>query len=104
MARAKCKACRGEGKRQVFDILFVRDQQSQLRTCPDCDGSGLGPAPEDVFEVEIDDTVAFAAESEYGIVQGEGKVVRTFKNGKIVVELGGKKYEATHFELMRKAV
>ena len=58
---------------------------------------------EESFEIEPDDTVMFAAESDYGIVQADGRVVRTFKNGSIEVEYNGRKYKTDKFELLRKA-
>lgn len=59
---------------------------------------------EECFEIELDDVVVFAAESDYGLVQGDGRVVKVFKNGKLVVEMGGKRYETQNYELLRKAV
>ena len=66
-------------------------------------GDKAAHAPEESFTIEEDDVVSFAAESEYGIVQGDGKVLKVFKNGKLVVEMNGQRYETRHFELLRKA-
>lgn len=95
---ATCSACRGKGKRQVFDILFVRDGQDQERTCPDCEGSG------EVFPIEADDTVTFAAAGEFGEVTGTGTVVRVYKNGEAIIEMAGQRYKTRNYELMSKAV
>lgn len=66
-------------------------------------GDKAAPAPEESFTIEVDDVVVFAAESDYGLVQGDGKVLQVFKNGKLVVEMNGQRYETRNFELLRKA-
>lgn len=39
--KIKCRACNGEGKRQIFDTQWMYGMRTGVETCPDCEGTGF---------------------------------------------------------------